>query len=501
VAKLKYTGVSVSAGLIYGFVGLLFCPLLAHAACPADLLWSRTLEGMHSEERAPRAAIDAKGNVIVAGNAEYPFNKDWLVRKWDSAGNLLWTWSRTASDPLDEAFGVAVDSQDNIVVIGTINPVVVPDHGWLIQKYTPSGTLLWERIFDTPSFPDWGVDVAVDSLDNIIAVGDEAVTRWLIRKYDKNGTLQWSRTANEGNRAGQVAVDSSDNILVGGSSILEKYNHEGNLIWSRTVLGIGKWPAEVFDIAVDADDSIVIATIPGFNISKYNAAGNLLWSQTRSGQSDGVAIDACGNVMAVGNNLNLAGSPILLFVQHDSKGNLLCDWVLDYPQSVSEGLYSIAPDESGNFVATGIVTESVSLKPRWLVQKYSPVTDCNPSPPPETPSPPPIEPLPPPAPPGEGIEAGTVKIVGGIRGYLDPKRGEQSTILVRATGIGEIVVRIYDQRGVLIRKITKATGGGHTEVLHWDGKDTSGSFVAPGIYPIFIEGPGIRARDKLAVMR
>jgi len=517
VAKLKYTGVPISVGLIYGFVGLLFYPLLAHAACPPELLWSRTEEGMPSAGKGPGVAVDAKGNVIVAGSVEYPFNKDWLVRKWDSAGNLLWTRSRTAIDTYyDETYGVAVDSQDNIVVIGVITPVVNANHAWLIQKYAPSGTLLWERIFDTPSSPDWGVDVAVDSLDNVIAVGDESTLRWLIRKYDKHGTLQWSKTANEGDRAFEVAIDSSDNIIVSGTGDsgflepvdrLEKYTASGNLIWSRTVMG--GTPGGIHDIAIDAGDNIVLAIAGPFGISKYNAAGDLLWSRTYSGDPQatwvgarGVAIDACGNVLAVGTREDsISGESTWVFVQYDSDGNLLCDWIFDNPQTDIDNLYSVAVDASGNIAAAGVVYDSIILKLQWLVRKYSPVTDCNPSPPPETPSPPPIDPSPPPPPPGEDLEAGTVKIVGGIRGYLDPKRGEQATILVRPTGAGNIRLRIYDQQGVLIREITQATGGGHTEVLHWDGKDTSGSFVAPGVYPIFIEGPGIRARDKLAVMR
>jgi len=102
-------------------------------------------------------------------------------------------------------------------------------------------------------------------------------------------------------------------------------------------------------------------------------------------------------------------------------------------------------------------------------------------------------------------DAGTVKIVAGVRGYLDPRspatQGRHTTVLVKATGAGEIRMRIYNQRGVLIREVTTSTSGGNMETLFWDGKDASGVTVAPGIYPVLIEGPGIRARDKIAVIR
>jgi len=94
-----------------------------------------------------------------------------------------------------------------------------------------------------------------------------------------------------------------------------------------------------------------------------------------------------------------------------------------------------------------------------------------------------------------------VKIVGGIRGYIQPKRGEQATILVRPATAGPITVRIYNLRGELVRQLDANATGGRTEVLHWNATDSAGNDVPPGAYPIVIEGPGIRVRDTLAVLR
>jgi hypothetical protein len=94
-----------------------------------------------------------------------------------------------------------------------------------------------------------------------------------------------------------------------------------------------------------------------------------------------------------------------------------------------------------------------------------------------------------------------VKIVGGIRGYIDPKRGEQANILIRPSGSGEIVLRIYDMSGKLIREIRQSCAGGHTETVKWDATDANGATVAPGGYPIHLTAPGIDYRDKLAVLR
>jgi len=97
---------------------------------------------------------------------------------------------------------------------------------------------------------------------------------------------------------------------------------------------------------------------------------------------------------------------------------------------------------------------------------------------------------------------GKVKIVGGIRGYINPKKGEQANILIKCESAGTISVDIYDMRGRLIRHMSASTAGGRTESIKWDGKDSSGSDVAAGAYPIHITGPGgIDYRDRLAVMR
>ena len=106
------------------------------------------------------------------------------------------------------------------------------------------------------------------------------------------------------------------------------------------------------------------------------------------------------------------------------------------------------------------------------------------------------------APTGPSLDPGKVKIVGGIRGYINPKLGEQATILLRPSGAGEIIMRVFNLKGEIVRVIRDtATGGNHVLVLHWNATDESGAQVPPGAYPVIIEGPGVRYRDTLAVLR
>jgi uncharacterized repeat protein (TIGR01451 family) len=94
-----------------------------------------------------------------------------------------------------------------------------------------------------------------------------------------------------------------------------------------------------------------------------------------------------------------------------------------------------------------------------------------------------------------------VKIVGGVRGYINPKNGESATFLVRPSSAGEIHIRIFNEEGMLVQELKQTTNGGHTETLQWNATDSSGKTVVPGLYPVLVEGPGIRYRDRLVVIR
>jgi len=96
---------------------------------------------------------------------------------------------------------------------------------------------------------------------------------------------------------------------------------------------------------------------------------------------------------------------------------------------------------------------------------------------------------------------GEVKIIGGIRGYVDPKQGQMATIQVSTSGPGEIAIKIYSQQGTLVRELRQDARGKGKQVLHWDGNDSSGKPVKPGIYLAHIKGPGVNTSEKLAVVR
>jgi len=80
-----------------------------------------------------------------------------------------------------------------------------------------------------------------------------------------------------------------------------------------------------------------------------------------------------------------------------------------------------------------------------------------------------------------------------------------TTISYRLTVDSDIIVYVFDVRGVLIRKSTYSSGSmggkaGYNEIT-WDGKDDFGSTVGNGIYPYrIVAGGRVLGRGKIAVL-
>lgn len=257
-----------------------------------------------------------------------------FVTKYDASGNQLWRKSQLG------VFlgGVAVDHLGNVVTVGSIFDQMNNSWDLDITKYDSSGNELWTRTYRYGCEPGFVCGVAIDSLDNIVAVGgcqyQGGTPNWLTAKYDSSGNELWLRTYDAGatstDVAEAVAVDSQDNVVVTGllsdsqlganpvREHLEKYDSSGNELWNLT-------PAPGLDaeivgkaVAVDSNDNIIVANEcpqggeSNYSLSEYDAQGTLVWNrQCSSQQYEGVAIDSLGNVVAAGSSYTNGNSDIV----------------------------------------------------------------------------------------------------------------------------------------------------------------------------------------------
>ncbi|NMC76056.1 MAG: hypothetical protein GYA60_01980, partial [Candidatus Methanofastidiosa archaeon] len=188
--------------------------------------------------------------------------------------NIIWekTFDGGATDM---AYGVAIDSENNVIVTGSSYNNEKSTRDFYTIKYDKNGKIIWEKRFDVAT-RDTSYDVAVDSKDNVIVTGTVSGKFFTI-KYDKKGKILWTDSPSRGNddEAYGVAVDSEDNVIITGRTKLVVYNYytikydkNGKMLWN--VMWTNGEDDVPYDVAIDSKDNVVIT---GFSSNGVNHAG------------------------------------------------------------------------------------------------------------------------------------------------------------------------------------------------------------------------------------
>jgi uncharacterized delta-60 repeat protein len=165
-------------------------------------------------------AIDSSNNVYLVGTTgDYYGNLDIALIKYDSNGIQQWncTWNGS-----NDEYGceVAIDSSDNVYLVGYTKPFGVGNYEMVLVKYDGNGVQQWNCTWGG-AFDDYGYGVTVDSLNNVYITGKyDSASLLALVKYNENGVLQWNRTWSiwyYGTEGRGIAIDSSDHLFVAGT--------------------------------------------------------------------------------------------------------------------------------------------------------------------------------------------------------------------------------------------------------------------------------------------
>jgi len=288
-----------------------------------DVKWMKLYDGTGNEWDGARAiAVDDDGNVYVTGwSFGSSSDADYVTIKYNSAGALKCVKRYSSSGSYDGAMDMALDFYGNVIVTG-FSTGSGSAYDFVTIKYAPDGSTKWNRRYDGPgNGGDIARAVAVDSNNYVYVTGPSkgSGTDWdyCLVKYSPSGTQLWVKRWNSpynGNDGSMdVALDTFHFPYVTGYSyrtasncdfITIRFSRSGFVSWVQRYNGPANAPNVAWAIDVEGDGVFVAgssATGRGdtdYAIIRYFRGGARRWVK-RWGFATGQ--DDVPNAMAVEN--------------------------------------------------------------------------------------------------------------------------------------------------------------------------------------------------------
>jgi uncharacterized delta-60 repeat protein len=346
--------------------------------------WVATVPAGSSSDNLAATALDSAGNIVAAGNATVNGRQDFVVWKYDAAGNLLW---KTNYDDTGKQLvtGLAIDSSDNIYVTGS-SQYDGSHGGWnyLTVKFDARGSQLWAaNLNGSNNGDDYGNAIAVDAAGNAIVTGQSpglgGHNQFGTVKYDTNGNQLWVRTytgpgAIEDDGLA-VAVDGSGNIYVTGQSkgmgsdfdyATIKYAPDGAQVWVSRYNGPGNAADQPSAITIGPDQNVYVTGASkgsgsdfDYATIKYASDGTQVWVARYNGPSNKVdkaaalVLDSSTNIFVTGSSEVTSGHSEYATIKYNSAGVQLWAQRYNWPGGDDDDGVAIALDPAGDAYVTG----------------------------------------------------------------------------------------------------------------------------------------------------
>ena len=392
-------------------------------------LWSTRFPGILLTGTAPSIAVDAAGNVYVAGRkhrdvAPWAFPCDFVTVKYNSAG--VQQWSKIYVGPRTRCLSVylAIDPASNVYITGASisDPGEEPDFYGPTDittiKYDKDGNQKWIHRYNGAApadFDDSPSGILADATGNVYITGtsqkDGRISCTTI-KYNTEGAEQWVQrynvSASSSDAGKDITMDAAGNIYVASENFLSgagggnnmstiKYNNDGVLQWSKEyVTTFDDLPGS---IGVDGSGNVYVTGIHDVDPSgsnsydlftlKYNAAGDQQWIRDYSlhlGFFDYFGDDqsqdhfaklvvGTDNNVYISTQITVAGEGYnFLTLKYNPNGDV--QWAKQYnnPGNTNDYARALAVDVAGNVYVAGASFESGAVVYHFTTIKYS---QCN----------------------------------------------------------------------------------------------------------------------------
>jgi hypothetical protein len=203
-------------------------------------LWTREV-GSITSDGGMSGAVDSDENLYVAGFTDGTFpgqtssgSGDAFLIKYGPNGDTLWT-RQFGTGSYDPAYGVGVDASGNAYVAGYtggnfVSQSALGGSDAFVRKYDSAGNELWTRQFGS-TFSDITKTMRVDGDGNVYVAGKIFGTfpgqssiggdDVFVRKYDAAGIELWTRQigSNGDDTVESLAVDSAGVVYLAGDTL------------------------------------------------------------------------------------------------------------------------------------------------------------------------------------------------------------------------------------------------------------------------------------------
>ncbi len=368
----------------------------------ARAAWPVVINGpLNGSDALRGVATLPSGDVVISGVIEQVDPADIFVARL-AADTGAEVWRRVidgTNHNRDAGEQVTIDGAENVYVVGTpVNNPGFTDLG-IIKLNGATGETLWQSNWSGPANNgasyDGGYVVRVDGNGDVLAVGwmqrdvpGYAVDWLAIKLRGSDGQGVWSRQISSPGAydyARAMAVDASGNLFISGQfNALNRFDFTvaklaaatGVVQWQKS-LNDGTWYSTVNDVVADnAGDVIATGTMGSngetFTTVKFDGAtGATRWKKALGfGRGDGVALDALGDVIAVGSAQmaqNVSAFTVVKYASADGAQR----WIQQDPgtpaieNNLGDSALRVTVDGHGDVLVAGI------LDARFTVRKLA----------------------------------------------------------------------------------------------------------------------------------
>ncbi len=258
--------------------------------------WNKTVHSWAGDSLQGIAIDSNNNVYVVGYKDSFTEGRNWYIVKYNSSGsqNTSPNWNQNftgqgGASSMDIPYSIVFDSNNNIYVVGQGYNVtgVTGNVDWWIKKFNYNGSedTTWNKTYGLSAGTDVARYVAIDSADNVYVVGEmwhlisgSSSNDWVIKKFNSSGTedtINWNKSASsDGNSYDLpywVGIDALNNVYVlgGGSNLasgisgtdgrLKKYDSAGSELLDLNWSSSGMWdPDEAYGGVIDLTGNLYV---------------------------------------------------------------------------------------------------------------------------------------------------------------------------------------------------------------------------------------------------